>query len=183
MDATLCVVCLSFVTSLQLPLPWLTDSPSQRHATRDFVCEAMYVVFHSNFELLCRAQQHGTNETRNTFRNKSNTNLMQGHRDSSVSSCSLPEITEHRIFVHFILLRANQLKRYYILYITIMFKHLKVIFLHFGLKNRNRLSEYEFYSWAVEPILYPKNSDQNFKFTSIFFYNFQPLAQHSNYDF
>ena len=27
-----------------------------------------------------------------------NTNLMQGHRDSSVSPCSLPEINEHRIF-------------------------------------------------------------------------------------
>ena len=92
------------------------------------------------------AQQHGTNETRNTLNTNLNTNLMQGHRDSSVSPCSLPEITEHRIFLHFILLRANQRKRYYILYITIMFKHLKVIFLHFGLKNRNRLSEYEFYS-------------------------------------
>ena len=28
----------------------------------------------------------------------SNAPLMQGHRDSSVSPCSLPEITEHRIF-------------------------------------------------------------------------------------
>ena len=37
---------------------------------------------------------------------------------------------------------------YYILYISIMLKHLRATFLHFGLKNRNRLSEYEFYSWA-----------------------------------
>ena len=44
------------------------------------------------------AQQHGTNETRNTLNTNLNTNLMQGHRDSSVSPCSLPEITEHRIF-------------------------------------------------------------------------------------
>ena len=40
-------------------------------------------------------QQHGTNETRNTLNTNLNTNLMQGHRDSSVSPCSLPEITEH----------------------------------------------------------------------------------------
>ena len=71
---------------------------------------------------------------------------MHGHRDSSVSPCSLPEIVEHGIFLYFVLLLANQPKRYYILYITILIKHLKVIFLHFGLKNRNRLSEYEFYS-------------------------------------
>ena len=34
----------------------VTDSPSQRHATRDIVCEAMYVVFHSNFAayIVCR---------------------------------------------------------------------------------------------------------------------------------
>ena len=40
----------------QLPLPWLTDSPSQRHATRDIVSEVMYVVFHSNFAayIVCR---------------------------------------------------------------------------------------------------------------------------------
>ena len=67
-------------------------------------------------------------------RNTLNTNLMQRHRDSSVSPCSLPEITEHRIFLHSILLQANQAKMYYILYISIMFKHLRVIFLHFGLK-------------------------------------------------
>ena len=72
-------------------------------------------------------------------RNTLNTNLMQGHRDSSVPPC----------FLHFILLRANQAKMYYILYVSIMFKHLRVIFLHFGLKNRNRLSENEFYSCSV----------------------------------
>ena len=32
-------------------------------------------------------------------RNTLNTNLMQGHRDSSVSPYNLPEITEHRIFI------------------------------------------------------------------------------------
>ena len=74
---------------------------------------------------------------------------MQGHRDSSVSPCSLPEITEHKIFYILFYCEQISLKKYYILYITIMFKHLKVIFLHFGLKNRNRLLEYEFYSWAV----------------------------------
>ena len=80
-------------------------------------------------------------------RNTLNTNLMlHGHRDSSVSPCSLPEIYRTENFSRFILLRANQAKRYYILYISIIFKHLRVIFLHFGLKNRNRLSEYEFYS-------------------------------------
>ena len=72
---------------------------------------------------------------------------------------------------------------YHSLYISIMFKHLRVIFLHFGLKNRNRLSENEFYSCAVQPIFYPKNSDQNFKFTSIFLNNFLHLAQHNYYDF
>ena len=53
-------VCSVFILrdllAYQLPLPWLTDSPSQRHATRDIVCEAMYVVFHSNFAayIVCR---------------------------------------------------------------------------------------------------------------------------------
>ena len=49
-------------------------------------------------------------------RNTLNTNLMHGHRDSSVSPCSLQEITEQRIFLRFILLRANQAKRYCISY-------------------------------------------------------------------
>ena len=58
---------------------------------------------------------------------------------------------------------------YYIVYKYIMIKHLRVIFLHFGLKNRIRLSVYEFYSWVVWPIFYPpKNLDQYFKFNSIF---------------
>ena len=68
-------------------------------------------------------------------RNTLNTNLMHGHRDSSVSPCSLPEITEHRIFyIIFYCEQANQAKRYYILYITIMFKHLKVILCILGFK-------------------------------------------------
>ena len=74
---------------------------------------------------------------------------MQGHRDSSVSPCCLPEITEHRIFFTFLFIATNQAKMYYILYISIMFKHLRIIFLHLGVKNRNRLSENEFYSCAV----------------------------------
>ena len=54
-----------------------------------------------------------------------------------------------------------------------MFKHLRVIFLHFMLKNRNGLSENELYSWAVWPIFYnkkkkKKKTDRNFKFISIF---------------
>ena len=44
-------------------------------------------------------------------RNTLNTNLMHGHRDSSVSPCSLPEITEHRFFHVFILLQTNKAKR------------------------------------------------------------------------
>ena len=71
-------------------------------------------------------------------------------------------------FLRFILLRPNQAKMYYIVYISSMIKHLRVIFLYFGLKNCNKLSEYEFYSWVVDQHFPPKNSDQYFKFTSIF---------------
>ena len=61
-------------------------------------------------------QQHGTNETRNTLNNNLNTNLMQGHRDSSVSPCSLPEITEHRIF--YILFYCEQISLKGIIFCT-----------------------------------------------------------------
>ena len=72
-------------------------------------------------------------------------------------------------FFSFILLRANQAEMYCLVYISIMIKHLRIILFVFWVENRNRLSEYEFYSWAVWPIFYPKkNSDQYFKFTSIF---------------
>ena len=57
-------------------------------------------------------QQHGTNETRNTL----NTNLMKGHRDSSVSPCSLPEITDHRIF--YILFYCEQINLKGIIFCT-----------------------------------------------------------------
>ena len=57
-----------------------------------------------------------------------------------------PETIEHEHRISHVLLRANQAKRYYILYMSIIFKHLRVIFWHFGLENRYRLSEYEFYS-------------------------------------
>ena len=59
------------------------------------------------------SQQHGTNETRNTYLN---TNLMQGHRDSSVSPCSLPEITEYRIF--YILFYCEQISLKGIIFCT-----------------------------------------------------------------
>ena len=62
------------------------------------------------------SQQHGTNETRNTLNNNLNTNLMQGHRDSSVSPCSLPEITEHRIF--YILFYCEQISLKGIIFCT-----------------------------------------------------------------
>ena len=61
-------------------------------------------------------QQHGTNETRNTLNTNLNTNLMQGHRDSSVSPCSLPEITEHRIF--YILFYCEQISLKGIIFCT-----------------------------------------------------------------
>ena len=44
------------------------------------------------------AQQYSTNENPSLSRNNFLANLMHGHRDSSWSGCSLPEITEQRIF-------------------------------------------------------------------------------------
>ena len=45
-----------------------------------------------------------------------------------------PEITEAKNFSCFILLRANQSKRHYKLYLSIMIKLLRILFLHFGCK-------------------------------------------------
>ena len=67
------------------------------------------------------------------------------YADPEVAFQKLPNIE----FSYFILLRANQAKRYYKLYISTMLQHLRVIFLHFPLKNRNRLLEFEFHSCAV----------------------------------
>ena len=88
---------------------------------------------------------------------------MRGRRDWSVSPYSLPEITERRIFASCILLRANQAKMFNIVYISIMIKHIRVIFLHFGFKNQNRVSEYEFYTFSTSNAL---------QFFNYFFFTF-----------
>ena len=63
-----------------------------------------------------------------------------------------------------------------------MFKHLKVIFLHFGLQNRNRYQNMNFIHEQLNQYFTQKIQIRTSNSLQ-FFYNFQPLAQHSNYDF
>ena len=88
---------------------------------------------------LCRAtgsatQQYSTNENPCLSRSNFLANLMHGHSDSSWSGSSLPGNYRAKNFSSFILLRANQTIIYYKLYLSIIIKLLRILFLHFCCK-------------------------------------------------
>ena len=92
----------------------------------------------------------------------------------------LPNI---KFFTFYFIASNQEAKMYYIVYISIMIKHLGVIFCILGWKIVIGYQNMNFIHEQFDQYFTPKNSDRCFKFTSTFLIIFLHLAQQFHYDF